>query len=253
LVLSLVPAVIGVAATILLAAGAVAARALTARAGAVAAAFGSVIVVLAGYPYLTLLILFVVGSVLATRYRIDEKRRKNVQEGTSGERGVSNVVAHSVVPAVIAVVVGWGGSGIPNATLALLYVSALAFGASDTFASEFGVLAGRARSIITGRPVEPGTNGGISALGEGFALVGAVTTALLGLGVFALFGAPFSSVPLELVVVITAGFLGCQVDSVLGELLENRGFLTKHTTNVLGMLFSVGLAAVLVAALRGPL
>jgi uncharacterized protein (TIGR00297 family) len=253
LVLSLVPAVIGVAATILIAAGAVAARALTARAGAVAAAFGSVIVVLAGYPYLALLILFVVGSVLATRYRIDEKRRKNVQEGTAGERGVWNVVAHSVIPAVIAVVVGWGSSGIPSTTLALLYVSALAFGASDTFASEFGVLAGRATSILTGRPVEPGTNGGISALGEGFALVGAVTTALLAFGVFALFGQPFSSVPLLLVVVITAGFLGCQVDSVLGELLENRGLLTKHTTNLLSMLFSVGLAVALVVLLGGHL
>jgi uncharacterized protein (TIGR00297 family) len=253
LVLSLVSAAIGVGASVLLAAGAVAARALTWRAGAVAAAFGSVIVVLAGYAYLVLLVLFVVGSVLATRYRIDEKRQKHVQEGTAGERGVSNVVAHSVIPAVIAVVAGSGSTGIPSSTLALLYVSALAFGASDTFASEFGVLAGRAKSIVSGRSVEPGTNGGISALGEEFALAGAVATALLALGVFALFGHPFSSVPLLLGVVITAGFLGCQVDSVLGDLLENRGLLTKHTTNLLGMLFSVGLAAALIAILGGPL
>lgn len=250
--LQLVPAVIGVGATFLLAAAAVAARALTMLAGAVAAAFGSVVVVLAGYPYLTLLILFVVGSVLATRYRIDEKRRKNVQEGTAGERGVSNVVAHSVIPALIAVVVGWGASGIATSTLALLYVSALSFGAADTFASEFGVLAGKASLILTGRPVEPGTNGGVSALGEGSALVGAVTTAVFAFGVFAVFGTPYFSSALALGVVTAAGFLGCQVDSVLGELFENRGLLTKHTTNLLGMLFSVGLAAALIAVLGGP-
>jgi len=250
-VLSLVPAAIGVAATILLASGAVATRALTRRAGAVAAVFGSVIVVFAGFPYLILLILFVFGSVLATRYQMEEKRRKNVQEGTAGERGVANVVAHSVIPVVIAVVVGWGSSGIPAATLALLYVSALAFGASDTFASEFGVLAGRARSILSFRPVEPGTNGGVSGRGEAFALAGAATTAVLAVGLFALFGPSFPSVIRLLVVVIVAGFLGCQVDSVLGEALENRGFLTKHTTNLLGMLSSVGLAAALWTLLGG--
>jgi len=230
-VLSLVPAAISLAATVLLAGLAVAAHALTLRAGAVAAVFGSVIVVFAGYPFLALLILFVFGSVLATRYQMEEKRRKNVQEGTAGERGVANVVAHSVIPVVIAVVIGWGDSGVPASTLALLYVSALAFGASDTFASEFGVLAGRARGILSLRPVPPGTNGGVSARGELFALVGAATTAVLALGLFALFGPPFSSVPRLLFVAITAGFIGCQVDSVLGEGLENRGCLTKHTTN----------------------
>jgi uncharacterized protein (TIGR00297 family) len=253
LVLSLVPAAVGVVATILLAAGAVAAHALTARAGAVAAACGSVIVVFAGYPYVSLLILFVVGSVLATRYRMDEKRRKNVQEGTAGERGVANVVAHSVIPVVIAVVAGWGALGVSTSTLALLYVSALAFGASDTFASELGVLSNRTRSIVTARPVAAGTNGGISALGEGFAFAGAASTALLALGVFALFGPRFPSAPLLFVVATIAGFIGCQVDSVLGELLENRGFLTKHTTNLLSMLFSVGLAAALLAVLGGAL
>jgi uncharacterized protein (TIGR00297 family) len=253
LVLSLILAAIGIAATVLLATGAVAAHALTARAGVVAAVVGTIIVVLAGFPYLILLILFVVGSVLATRYRIDEKRRKNVQEGTAGERGVSNVVAHSVIPTAIAVAVGWGASGIPVATLAILYVSALSFGAADTFASEFGVLAGRARSILTGQPVTPGTNGGISALGEGFALLGAATTAVLAIAVFALFGPSFASVPLVLAVVTSAGFVGCQVDSILGELLENRGLLTKHTTNVLGMLFSVALAALLIALVGGGL
>jgi len=81
-------ALIGVIATALLALGAVLTRALTPLAGAVAAAFGVVIVVFAGFPFLALVIVFVGASVLATRYRFEEKRRQNLQEGRAGERGV---------------------------------------------------------------------------------------------------------------------------------------------------------------------
>lgn len=251
--LSLVPAVVAVVTTAILAAGAVVARALTAWAGVVAAAFGSVIVVVAGYPYLALLILFVVGSVLATRFRMEEKQRRHVQEGTHGERGVANVVAHIVVPTALAVTALGTPPVLPASSLAVLYTSALAFGASDTFASEFGVLAGTARSILSFRHVEPGTNGGVSGLGEAFALVGAGTTALFAWGLFSLYGTPISDVPRFFLASIVAGFLGCQVDSVLGETLENRGYLTKHSTNFLGMLAAVGLAAALVLGTGGML
>jgi uncharacterized membrane protein len=50
-----------------------------------------------------------------------------------------------------------------------------------------------------------------------------------------------------LVVAPVAGFAGCQTDSVLGETLENRGFLTKGSTNFLGMLSAILIAALLLA------
>jgi len=246
-------AILGVAVTLLLAAGAVWGRALTAPAGAVAAVFGCLIVVLAGFPFLALLILFVVASVLATRYRFEEKQRQNLQEGRSGERGVSNVLAHIVLPTALVI----GASAFPSAVspsaLAALYTSALAFGASDTFASEFGVLAGHARSILSYRPVTPGTNGGVSALGEAFAFAGALTTAVVGLGLFALFGDLPREGTVFLGAVTVAGFVGCQIDSVLGEGLENRGYLTKGSTNLLGMLSAVAIGAVLYSLGGGPL
>ncbi len=245
------PSIVAVLVTVALALGAIVVRALTPAAGAVAAAFGIVIVLAAGYGYLALLILFVVASVLATRFRIDEKRRQNVQEGTAGERGISNVLAHILIPTALAVgVFLWPGRA---GAVSVLFASALAFGAADTFASEMGVLAGRARSILTLRPVRPGTNGGISALGEGWALLGALTTGVVGALLFHLFSAP-TAPPLFLVAVATAaGFLGCQIDSVLGETLENRGYLTKGSTNFLGMLAAVALAAACVAAFGGGL
>ena len=51
------------------------------------------------------------------------------------------------------------------------------------------------------------------------------------------------AVPVFLAAVVVAGFLGCQVDSVLGETLENRGYLSKGSTNFLGMLGAVAIAA----------
>jgi len=252
-VLPLFDAVIGIIVTCVLSAGAVRSGALTLFAGVVATIFGSFIVVVGGFPYLALLVLFVVASVLATRFRFEDKLRKNVQEGTHGERGVANVLAHVVVPSAL-VAAGWvAPSVLSPATTAFLYTSALAFGASDTFASEFGVLAGRARSLVTGKLVTPGTNGGVSALGEAWAFVGAFTTALVGGGLFHLFDQPAPPLGTLLLGVTLAGFLGCQVDSLLGETLENRHYLSKGGTNLVAMFITVLIAWVLLAALgSGP-
>lgn len=240
--LPLTLSIIGVAITCVLSVGAIQTGALTLLAGVVAAGFGAFIVVIGGFPYLALLVLFVVASVLATRYQFEDKRRKNVQEGTHGERGLANVLAHIMVPAGL-VAAGWA---LPNilrpATIALLYASALAFGAADTFASEFGVLAGRARSVLTWKPVTAGTNGGVSALGEAWAFVGAFTTALVAGALFYAFHQPSPPLGTLLFGVTFAGFLGCQVDSVLGETLENRRYLSKGGTNLFAMLLTVLIA-----------
>lgn len=238
---------IGAVVTLGLAAGAVAGRALTPAAGAVAAAFGIVIVVLAGFPFLALLVLFVVLSAGATRYRFEEKRRATVQEGTEGERGVSNVVAHIVVPTALAVLLLVRPG--ETALVAVLFAAALAFGAADTFASEFGVLAGHARSILSLKPVAPGTNGGVSATGQAFAFLAALVTAGIGLPLFVLFRTPVVDWVAFVPLVTAAGFLGCQVDSAIGEAVENRGLLGKGGTNFTAMLASVGIALAFLVAL----
>jgi len=247
-VLALLPALVASLVTVALALGAVLARALTPVAGAVATVFGIVIVVTAGFAFLVLLILFVVASVIVTRYRIDEKREKHLQEGSAGERGVSNVVAHIVVPTALAIGTGWVPPLWSGPDGGVLYISALAFGAADTFASELGVLAGRARSILTFRPVSPGTNGGVSGPGEVWALLGALTTGVIGYLACLLFSTPTFSALFVVGVATVAGFVACQIDSVLGEALENRGYLNKHSTNFLGMISAVGIAAACLAA-----
>ncbi|MGP8072910.1 MAG: DUF92 domain-containing protein [Thermoplasmata archaeon] len=246
--LALLPALVASLVTVALALGSVLARALTPAAGAVATAFGIVIVVTAGFAFLALLILFVVASVIVTRYRIDDKRKQNLQEGRGGERGVANVVAHIIVPTGLAIGAGWMPPLWSIPTTSVLYISALAFGASDTFASELGVLAGHARSILTFRPVTPGTNGGISGAGELWGLFGALTTGVIGYLVCLLFGTPTLSAVVVVGISTAAGFAACQIDSVLGEAFENRGYLNKHSTNFLGMISAVAIAAACLTA-----
>ena len=251
MVLSLLPAALGVGLTLALAAGATRARALTPRAGAVAAGFGAVVVVVGGFPFLALLVLFVVASVLATRFEFDQKQRANVSEGVHGERGVSNVLAHVLTPASLVVVSALAPGALPTPALTVLFTAALAFGASDTFASEFGVLSGRARSILSFLPVPPGTNGGVSVVGEAWAAVGALLTSATALLLFHGFGTPTVAPLLLLAIGTASGFAGCQVDSVLGETLENRGWLSKGSTNLLSMVASTVFAAGLLAGPAG--
>lgn len=232
---------VGIVATLALAAAAAFARALTPAASAVAAAFGAVIVVFGGFGFLGLLVVFVAVSSLATRYRFEEKAKRHVQEGRAGERGVSNVLSHIVLPTAIALAGGLGW--IPLAAASVLFACALAFASADTLAGEFGVLTGSAVSILTFRDVTPGTNGGISTVGEMFAVAGSMGTALVGFGLFVLFGDPVVVASVFLVAVGVAGFVACQVDSVLGEALENRGILTKGSTNFFGMLSAIALGA----------
>jgi uncharacterized membrane protein len=41
------------------------------------------------------------------------------------------------------------------------------------------------------------------------------------------------------IIIAIIGFLGCQVDSVLGAVLENRGYLTKGSVNALAISFGM--------------
>ncbi len=199
---------------------------------------GFAIGVFGSVEWLLLLLFFLLSSFLATRYRFALKRAMGVQEGESGERRSANVLANGLAPVGVAVLAALDPPWFPRSMSGVVFLSALAVAGADTLASEIGVLSRRTVLITTFRPVPPGTNGGVSWLGEGAALTASVYTALIGTVVLAYLApaiglvATMPATTAALVIPALVGFAGCQFDSVLGATLEHRGWLDKKTVNL---------------------
>lgn len=180
--------------------------------------------------WLMVLLAFTVAGFIVTRYKFDLKARKGVQEGEKGERTWKNVVANGLVPLIIAIV--FYAAGEQDSDLAkLTYVTAIAVAASDTIASEMGVLSTKVYMITNMRKVEPGVNGGVSAYGSAWALFGSLFASVLGWAL--LF--PGTVPDVRILVPIIMGFVGCNIDSVIGATLENKGYIDKLGNNITSM------------------
>jgi len=206
--------------------------------GSVAAfVVGLLIGVLGDVTWLLLLLFFLLSSFVATRYKFALKEALGVQEGRQGERRASNVLANGVAAVVVA---GFFflAIGPPRALAGLVYVSVLAVAGADTLASEIGVLSPNAYLISNGKKVPPGTDGAISVLGQACALAAAVYIALVGwivLSILApLVGSLVTIATNSFLILIPAfvGFLGCQIDSLLGATLERKGIIGKRSVNL---------------------
>ena len=197
-------------------------------AGAVAAfVLGLLVAVVAGIGWLVLMTTFTLISVAATRLGVQRKRRHGAAEGRDGERGLRNVLANGLAPTLAALAVLF----LEPDAARLAFVAAVAAVTADTLASEIGALAPRARSIVPPFvAMRPGQNGGVSWLGQGAAAVGAIVIAFVAV--------PLTGLPWSLVVVpAVAGWLGCQLDSLLGATLERDAIhdrpLNKEDVNFL--------------------
>lgn len=183
--------------------------------------------------FLIMLAFFILGSA-ATKYKFEYKKRIGVEQGQSGARGYRNVFANGIVAAAAAVLFGV----FQQPVFVVMYVGCIATAAADTLASEIGVTGGVPYMITTLKKVPIGTNGGVTVTGELVALLGGLVVSLVALllGVIT---------PWMAVVCTLAGFVGTNIDSLVGATLENRGFLGNAGTNLLatigGGLFAVTL------------
>ncbi|MCX6650607.1 MAG: DUF92 domain-containing protein [Methanomassiliicoccales archaeon] len=191
-------------------------------------AMGMIIGVFGGIGWLFVLILFALTGFVVTRYKMDLKVKKGVQEGKRGERSYRNVVANGAVPALVAVVSylgGWEGQ-IP----VLVYLSVICVAAADTTASELGILSDRVYMVTTFKKVTPGVDGGVSLYGTAWALVASAFAALVGWMVI------IGTVPQVAVLVpIVMGISGCFIDSLIGATLETKGWVSKLGNNITSM------------------
>ncbi len=198
-----------------------------------AAIMGLVVAIGGHWTWLVTLLAFLSAGFFVTRWRYDQKKEMGFNEGEDGERDWTNVISNGGVPMLISlyafVTEDWQG-------LLPIFVASVAVATSDTFASEIGCLDKRVYMITTLKKCEPGLNGGFSPNGQFAAFVGALLISLVATVLGTLVGAEALSSPVEFILSISIiGFLGCQVDSLLGALLENRGYIGKGTVNTLAI------------------
>ncbi|HUR61535.1 MAG TPA: DUF92 domain-containing protein [Candidatus Thermoplasmatota archaeon] len=199
--------------------------------GSVASFFlGLLIALVGGLPWLFLMVAFTGLGVLATRFGYARKKSLRVAEGEAGERGVPNVMGNGAAAGlcVLAILLE---PNVPHLAVQLGYASAVAAVTADTLASEVGSLARRVRSIVPPfAALPPGSNGGVSLQGHASALAGAAAISALSVP---LVGIPWTWAWVPLL----AGFLGCQLDSLLGATLERDtgkpGPFSKQDVNFL--------------------
>jgi uncharacterized protein (TIGR00297 family) len=193
---------------------------------------GLTISLLGHWTWLVVLMTFLIVGSLATKWRFEEKARISAEEANDGVRGWKNVLANGGMASIVAI----GNFFIGGHEWSyFLLCAAVSVAASDTLASEIGSLDPRTRIITTLEAVPAGTNGGMSPTGTLAAFYGALLIAVVSSILGAING---DRTPLAIFfpAVILFGWLGCQVDSILGALLENRGFLGKHSVNFISTL-----------------
>lgn len=218
----------------------------------VAFAVGIIIAIFGSLMWFLLLFILLLSSFIATKYKFSIKVAKGVQEGKRGERRAKNVISHAVVPCALAFANFYSGA-IPfftDSTADILFIAAIAAAGADTIASEMGVLSDRVRLITTGKKVKAGTDGGISAFGTFWALIAAGYISVLGWLMVSVDYTSLLNRPWLLLIPLTAGFLGCNIDSVIGATLERRGAIGKHANNLASITIAV-LAAMLVLVWLG--
>lgn len=180
---------------------------------------GIVIIFSAGANWLLLIVLFLVMSLIATKY--SRKYKMSLGE-FEGRRTSKNVISNGVVACFMA---AFGGYYMPFVGG---FIGAIATATADTLASEIGVLDQNPRLITTFQKVNPGTNGAVSVLGTTVGIVGAaiigIAACLLGI---------ISDPVAAIAVSIVSGTVGCFMDSILGALFENRNLLTNEHVNLM--------------------
>ena len=199
---------------------------------------------LASLSWLIVLLVFLFTSVGVTRYGFDRKKAAGLQEGNKGERGWRNVAANGAVPLFIAALMLFSPALFNYPDFTVLFLSSVAVAASDTAASEIGVLNPKAYLITSFRRVKAGINGGVSSTGELWAFLAALYTSLVAAGfLFIMDATPLSFV--QIAIPIVAGFVGCQIDSVIGATLENSGYIGKLGNNLVSIALGTLIALVM--------
>jgi uncharacterized protein (TIGR00297 family) len=162
-----------------------------------------------GWQWAVPIVIFFVLSSLLSKYGRSRKRAFDQVFEKSSTRDWGQVVANGGVAGLIAILSGL----LPLYDFYPLYLGALAAVTADTWGTEIGILTkGRTISVLSLKPVQPGTSGGISEYGTFGGAIGA--------GVVALSGYPWYTELRTTLIIVVGGVAGSFVDSLLGAMVQ---------------------------------
>jgi len=164
--------------------------------------------------FLAVVVFFIFGEVAS-----NFPRKKHEQ------RGVWNVVGNSLPALALLPFI----AVYPEKAIAfqLAFFGAIAAALSDTLSSEVGYYSKKAPVLITTfKKVVRGVDGGITLLGEAAALMGALAIALLHFSLYFNLAAFF--------IIIIAGMIGTNMDSLAGATYERKKILNNTHVNLIG-------------------
>jgi uncharacterized protein (TIGR00297 family) len=174
---------------------------------------GTLIFGLGGWEWGILLVAFFASSSALSFYRAREKRGLAEKFAKGHRRDLGQALANGGLVALLAVL----SHVRPHALWFFACAGAMAAVNADTWATELGVLSPHPpRLITTGQRVEVGASGGVTWLGTGASLGGALTIGLLG-GLASLILRQGWAEGAALLLAATAGGVGGSLfDSLLG-------------------------------------
>ncbi len=202
-----------------------------------AALLGVLIIVFSELPWFLLLLTFFILGGGFTRYKYAFKESIGIAQAKDGIRSYENVFSNSTAALVLAVAYGI----FPEHSLPIIYayMGTVATATGDTLASEIGTTAkGKPRMITTLKLSEPGADGAVSSLGELAAIFGSGIIGVLGytLGIS-------DDLMFSVLITTAGGFLGTNIDSLLGATLQKRGLLSNSGVNFAATFAGAGVSA----------
>lgn len=198
-------------------------RRMLSRSGAVGAVItGTTSLGPGGWSWGLSLIFFFLSSSLFSHFRARDKAQIAADKFSKGsQRDLAQVMANAGVATALSLANGLTSSPRLRSALQAGFVGTLATANADTWATELGTLSRQQpRSITTGKPVAPGTSGGVTLLGSTAAALGAIA---LGLCFWLLQGDRKALFRLPIIALIS-GLAGSLFDSLLGATVQAMYF-----------------------------
>lgn len=179
---------------------------------------GTTIFGMGGWSWGLSLIYFFVSSSLLSHFRERDKASAAADKFSKGsQRDITQAAANGGLATLFALIYGLARTPRARRLARAGFTGALATANADTWATELGVLSASApRLITTGKPVTPGTSGGITLLGSAASAAGAFTLGLF----FWLIQAGRRSLTKLPLTALFSGTAGSLFDSLLGATVQ---------------------------------